>query len=331
MGKKRIAGIDVGCDELVVTIDDGSGRAAHHRFANDAGGHTKLVRALTKNGGSARVCLEATGVYSLEVSLALHHADRVEVMVANPRAVRDFAGARLARSKTDALDADVLVEFARRMPFEPWQPPAVEVLEIRAISRRIVGLAKTRRQERCRLHAARRAGSSSELVQDDIKAHIAQLEERITALQQQAIERIRSYAPMRKRFELLVSVTGIAETSGVHILAELAVLPEDMSVRQWVAHAGLDPRSFESGTSVYKRPRISKVGNSHLRSALYMPALVAVQYEPNVRAFYDALLARGKHKMQANVAVMRKLLHAIYGMTKHGERFDPEKFYRAAA
>jgi anaerobic selenocysteine-containing dehydrogenase len=77
----------------------------------------------------------------------------------------------------------------------------------------------------------------------------------------------------------------------VHILAELAVLPEDMSVRQWVAHAGLDPRTFESGTSVHKRPRMSKVGNSHLRSALYMPALVAVQREPRVRAFYDALLA----------------------------------------
>ena len=59
-----------------------------------------------------------------------------------------------------------------------------------------------------------------------------------------------------------------------------------------------------------------------------MPALVAVRWEPNVRAFYEKLLARGKTKMQANVAVMRKLLHAIFGMFKNGEPFEGEKFYR---
>ena len=196
---------------------------------------------------------------------------------------------------------------------------------------RIAALTKTRTQEISRLHAARRAGESSTLVCEDIAAHIEHLEDRIAGLQQRAIEQIRACAPIRERFELLMSVTGIAETSAAQILAEVAVLPDDMSVRQWVAHAGLDPRTFESGTSVHKRPRISKVGNSYLRSALYMPALVAVQHEPQVRAFYDHLLARGKTKMQANVAVMRKLLHAIYGMTKSGERFDPEKFYRLAA
>jgi hypothetical protein len=62
-----------------------------------------------------------------------------------------------------------------------------------------------------------------------------------------------------------------------------------------------------------------------------MPALVAVQYEPHVRAFHEALVARGKTKMQANVAVMRKLLHTIDGMWKSGERFDPDRFYRMAA
>ena len=90
-----------------------------------------------------------------------------------------------------------------------------------------------------------------------------------------------------------------------------------MTVRQWVAHAGLGPRHFESGTSVQKRPRISKAGNKYLRAALYMPAVVAVQHDPNVRAFYEKLLARGKTKMQANTAVMGKVLHTIYGMAPY--------------
>ncbi len=110
-------------------------------------------------------------------------------------------------------------------------------------------------------------------------------------------------------------------------MAELSTLPGDMDVRQWVAHAGIDPMQFQSGTSVDKPSRISRRGNAHLRRALFLPALVAVQHEPNVNAFYEKLLGRGKSKMQANVAVMRKLLHAIYGMLKHDRDFDGEKFY----
>ena len=90
---------------------------------------------------------------------------------------------------------------------------------------------------------------------------------------------------------------------------------------------GLDPREYTSGTSVHKKVRISKAGNKHLRRALYMPALVAVQHQDHVRAYYDHLLARGKTKMQALVATMRKLLHAIYGMFKHDQLFDGQKLY----
>ena len=82
---------------------------------------------------------------------------------------------------------------------------------------------------------------------------------------------------------------------------------------------------------MHKKVRISKAGNKHLRRALYMPALVAVQHQPQVRAFYDHLLARGKTKMQALVATMRKLLHAIYGMFKHDQPFDGPKVYASTS
>ena len=108
-------------------------------------------------------------------------------------------------------------------------------------------------------------------------------------------------------------------------------MPDGMAARQWVAHAGLDPRHFESGSSVDKPTRISKTGNRHVRAALYMPALVAIRSEPNVQAFYQAMLGRGKKPMQAIVAVMRKLLHAIHGMFKHNQDFVGEKFYRLNA
>jgi transposase len=95
-----------------------------------------------------------------------------------------------------------------------------------------------------------------------------------------------------------------------------------------VAHAGLDPRQYSSGSSVHKKTRISKTGDRHLRRGLYMPASVAVRHDPHVRAYYEHILARGKLKMQALVATMRRLLHAIYGMLESRQPFDGSKLYR---
>ena len=114
------------------------------------------------------------------------------------------------------------------------------------------------------------------------------------------------------------------------ILSELALLPADMTPRQWVAHAGLDPRLCESGTSVHKRARISKAGNAYLRASLYLPAMTAGQFDSHVAAFKEKLLRRGKATRQVHVAIMRKLLHAIYGMFHHHTPWDGSKFFAAA-
>ena len=138
---------------------------------------------------------------------------------------------------------------------------------------------------------------------------------------------IRENEELESAYRHLISVKGIAETSAVALLGELLVLPKDMNVRQWVAHAGLDPREFSSGTSVRKKVHISKVGNANIRRALYMPALVAAQHEPRVKAYYEKLQARGIAKQAAVVAVMRKLLHAIHGMFRTDTDFDGNKFF----
>jgi transposase len=315
--KPVCVGIDVAARELVVRTARGA-----WTVSNDAAGHQRLVRRLTKGGRAARVVLEATGVYHLDVALALHEAKRVEVMVANPRAVRDFGRASFQRSKTDKTDAEVLRTFAERMPFEVWRPPDPAILALRALSRRMVALTVTAAQERNRLHAARYP-----VIREDIEAHLAELEQRLSRLTQEALALLDAHPSLRRRFDHLCSVKGIATASALRILSELAVLPKDMTVRQWVAHAGLDPRQVESGSSIRKPARISKVGNRHLRAALYMPAMVAVQYEPQVRAYYEALLARGKKPKQALVAVMRKLLHSIHGMFDQDADFQGRKFY----
>jgi len=330
MSKVTEAGIDVSKDVLDVAVRRDGERLETARFDNDAAGHRKLVSWLTKRGHTARVVLEATGTYSLDVALALHRARGIDVMVANPRAVKNFAGALMQRSKTDLTAAVALREYAARMPFVGWVPPATQVLHLRALARRIGALVVERTRERNRLHALTATAEHLAAVSNDIAVNIRHLERRIALLTAPAVALIAEHADLQRAFDRLTSVPGIATHSAVQLLPELLVLPGDMTVRQWVAHAGLDPRACQSGTSVDKPARISKVGNAHIRRALFMPALVAVQHEPRVTAFFDKLVARGKKPLQAYVAVMRKLLHAIYGMFTTNTDFVAEKFYAAS-
>jgi transposase len=330
MRKRADAGIDVSKDVLDVAVRREGERLETARFDNDAAGHRTLVRWLTKSGRTARVVLESTGTYSLDIALALHRARGIAVMVANPRAVKQFAGALMQRSKTDLTAAAALREYAGRMPFVVWQPPAAEVLDLRGIARRIAALVVERTRERNRLHAVQATAAQLAVVVNDIEVNIRHLERRIELLTAEAVALISTHAGLHRAFERLTSVPGIATHSAVQLLPELLVLPDDMTVRQWVAHAGLDPRAYQSGTSVDKPARISKVGNAHIRRALFMPALVAVRHEPHVKAFFDKLVARGKKPIQAYVAVMRKLLHAIFGMFATQTDFVGERFHAAA-
>jgi len=321
-------GVDVDSEWLVCAMHRGGERLPLATFANTAAGHRKFIRWATKGGRVARVCLEATGIYSLEFALALHHAKKVEVMVVNPRAIKDFTRACMQRAKTDAVDAGGMLEFLERMPFVAWQPPAPEILELQAINRRIVQLTTELTREKNRRHASQFAGAAA--IAHDIEVNIHHLERRIERMHDSGLKLVRGVPALATKLAHLVSTKGIAETSAMRLLAELLVLPDDLAAPQWVAHAGLDPRPYESGTSVHRPRRISKVGNRHLRAALYMPALVAIQHEPNVKAFYNKLVTAGKKPMQAVVAVMRKLLHAIWGMLKHDQDFDGEKFLKIA-
>ena len=322
----QLVGIDVSAKTLHICWQTPVGTLQALELPNSADGHRQLCRQLTQRGHRARIALEATGFYSFDLACALAQHPRLEVMMVNPRAGYAFARANLQRSKTDAVDARTLLEFVRRMPFQPWQPPAAERLELRALGRRIAALTVTCTQEKNRLHAAASTPQLGAALREDLQLSIAQLEQRQERLQQQALELIERCAELKEQFQLLTSIKGFARKSALLVLAELVLLPQDMTARQWVAHAGIDPRQQQSGTCLQRPARISRTGNRHLRAALYMPALVAIQHELHVRAFYDQLRARGKAPLQAIVAVMRKLLHALHGMMRSRTPFDGGKF-----
>jgi transposase len=271
--------------------------------------------------------VESTGTYGLDLALELDETEGVEVMVNNPRTVRRFAQALMKRGKSDQIDGDVLMQFAQRMPFTRWNRPSAVALALRTISRRIKSVTQACTAEKNRLHAACVSKTTPRVVLRDIKQSIARLQKSVVSLTAEALKLVARDLQLKNNFQLMITATGIAKTSAIQILGELCVLSSDLDSRQWVAHAGIDPRHEISGTSVEKRPRISKAGNKYLRSALFMPALVARHHDPHLKAFADRLQAKGKQPIQVVVAVMRKLLVGLYGMLKNQQPYDGRKLF----
>lgn len=320
-------GVDVDSKLLVCKINRNGKSFPVTEFDNTPIGHRKFIKWVTKSSQNAKVCMEATGVYSLLFALALHQAKDIEVMVVNPRAIKHFGTASLQRGKTDALDAETILEYLMRMPFRLWQPPSDETFEIQHISRRIVQLTVLFTKERNRHLAASRLGAMGRVVANDTLVNMRHTERRIKTMESALLDLVTCIPELDEKLALLTSTTGIAKKTGPRILAELMTLPSDMTGPQWVAHAGLDPRPYESGTSTLKPRRITKAGNKYLRAALYFPALVASRNDPNVKAFYEKLIANGKKPLQALIAIMRKLLLAIWGMFKSNKPWDGNKFF----
>jgi transposase len=188
------------------------------------------------------------------------------------------------------------------------------------------GAAQSRRRRSVGFtHALGSSQALPALVLRERQRHQRYLEHRMKQLRREARRLIARDPELDRRYRLMLTVPGIGETSALPILGEWVVLSDRADARQWVAFSGLDPSVFTSGTSVEKRPPISRGGSRHQRRALYMPALVALRREPHRRGFYERLLSRGKARLQAVVAVMRKLLHALFAMFRSNQPYGGSK------
>ena len=323
---KTWAGVDVSAKTLAAKRRrENEEKDEAKAFSNDAAGNRELLKWI---GKGARVCMEATGVYHLQLALMLVAAG-VEVMVINPRVAKDFGRALSNRSKTDRVDAGTLLEYVWRMKFVAWKAPRAAILELRELGRRLSELVHAGAEEKNRFHAKNVAAISRTVIRD-VEMHVAQIEKRVNQIEKAAAVVIRGDAGLSEQFAILTKIPGIARRSAILLLTELAVLDPTMTVKQIVGHAGLDPREYESGSSVQKPPRISKLGNARLRAVLYMPALTAIRHDRGARLFFAQLVARGKKKMQAIVAVMRKLLHGIWIVLQRRTSFDSSILFAAS-
>ena len=240
MDKYDYAGIEVSLKELLVGVRRDGKEAVVRSFPNTAAGHKRVRKFIAKPKTTTRVVIECTGVYSIDLGIALSSCDGIELMMANPRSVRDYARALLRRSKNDRVDTLILISYAENMPFRRYAPPPQTALKLRSIARQVTAFIGQLTQHKNRLHATRLDSTASALVERSLKKAIAETEKLIARLEAEAMKLILSDPDLNHKFDLLVSAKGIGERSGIRILGELACLPDNLEPRQLTALAGLD-------------------------------------------------------------------------------------------
>ena len=306
-------GIDVAKDHLDIVVRPGG---QSWRTTTDAEALTVLAQQVQAHHPQG-VVLEATGGYEAAVvaALALALAD-LPVAVVNPRQVRDFAKATGRLAKTDQLDAALLAHFAEAVRPQPRPLPDAATQTLAALVERRRQVVAMRTAERQRLAQARIVA-----VRTHVQAHLVWLDAELAAVDHELRQQVEASSLWRVQEDLLTSVPGVGPTTACVLLAEVPELGH-LSSKQVAALVGVAPLNHDSGRSVHG-PRRIWGGRAGVRATLYMAALVATRHNPVLRAFYQALLARGKPKKVALVACLHKLLTILNALLKRQVRWQP--------
>jgi len=320
MTKTLYVGIDVSKAKVdVATTTDGKKIISIATFDNNLEGFKKLSKWIKKysdKSSKIHCCMESTGIYHEEIAEFLQETFIVSVI--NPYQSKAFAGSQLIRTKNDKVDAGILACYcAISQPDETVKTPE-EVKKLRRLLRFLNTQITARAKEKTRLHSVK-----DNDVADVLKTTILFLSDSIAQVEKLIKGHINNSPELKHQVELLKTIPGIGDKTAYEILAEIHIEDgKNINVKAQVAHAGLAPREYQSG-SIKGKPRICRTGNANLRKALYMPSMCAIQKNPLLSEFYHRLVNAGKIKMVALVATMRKLLVIAIGVLRNDRPFDP--------
>jgi transposase len=265
--------------------------------------------------------IEATGSYWVALAVSLHEAG-FAVAVVNPAHVHNYARSLPRRAKTDALDAQLLAQFAAERQPPRWTPPPQVYHELR---QRLVardGLLSMRQQARNQRHALQQWPVVVSSVCDHLNKVIAELETRLRELDAEIAQVMRDGA-WAESASLLTTIKGIGMVTTAWLLVSTLNFEGCASAEAAAAYAGLVPLARESGSSVRGRARIGHSGHARLRTALYLATLTATRFNPSIKAQYERLRRAGKPPKVARCAAARKLLHLAYAVVTKRRPFDP--------
>ncbi|HEX9114846.1 MAG TPA: IS110 family transposase [Anaerolineae bacterium] len=303
------------------------------RFANTEADFPPLAQAVTTKAQelgaeTIHLILEPTGGYEQPLAhFAL--AQGWQVSLPNPRTVKDWAKGQGRRGKSDRRDARVLAQYGAEKRPPAWQPIPEPVAVLEALLERRNDLEGMLRQERNRRDAMQAQNKYRGLVAESLEISIARLQKDIAALDDEIRKHLDRHPDLKQQVKDLDSVPGVGDRSVLPLLVVLhrwAELTHYQGTRQGLAaYLGLDPQPHQSGTSVRGRSWISRQGDPHMRSVLFMSALGGVRGANPLRTFYQRLVAAGKPKKVALVAAARKILVWAWAVFRYQVPFMAEK------
>lgn len=309
----NLVGIDVSCGQFDAVIEL-SDRRYHASFKDTGRGLSEFHKWLQKhNHTSPHLFLEATGRYWEPLAI-WSRKQGWGVTVCNPRYIRKFADSQGEINKTDKKDAGTVLAFAqtrKSTEIRIWDPPSAAVNQIREIQMVLEGECKTRTANINRS----RSGITTATAKAVLKADIEHSKKSQNFLEREALAVIKADEKLNAMFKVITSIKGIGTKTAIVLLARV-----DFSLfqkgRQLVAFAGLAPRKYQSGKTVKKKDQISRVGHADLRAAMYLPAIVSMTHDPEMRKYKERLEQQGKPKKVIICAIMARLLRTVFALVR---------------
>lgn len=312
------AGVDVSKKRLHVSVraeDD------HYSFSvqNTDEGWKELTDRLPEDSSTGLVGYEATGGYERGSVKAINDRTEISTVVINPHRVLSFARSKGLRTKTDAVDADTIAHYMETHEPDPSENPDSARSRLKELTRHLEHLKDKRSEEK-----TYREKVFDEGLKETIDETIDTYDEQIETVKEKIKDHIDEHPELQDSVEFMVSITGLGEETARALLAEMKdpLNPDELDPKSEVAHSGLAPEHHQSGTSL-DTSSMSRRGNARIRKLLYYPTLAAIRHNPVIKDFYERLIGRGKEKMVAVVACMRKMLHIVVGVLKNQAEFDP--------
>jgi transposase len=263
------------------------------------------------------ICLEATGVYHEALAYALFKMG-VKVSVINPAFIRNFAKGLGVRGKTDKKDSMVLARYSALIRPRLWQPETEDIRILKALLSRLTGLENDLQREHNRLEKAE-VSQASKTVIESIELMIEQLSKEVNRIKKLIDNHIEQNPKLKKDRSILKTIPAVGEVLSREMLSVLNSRDFEKA-SQAAAFVGVVPKLWESG-KMKGRTTLCKNGPGRIRAVLYMAAIVATKYNPDIKIQYERLLKAGKTKMQALGAAMRKLVQICFGVLKHQSEY----------
>lgn len=309
---KEIYGIDISKDVLDVYNSE----AGHLQFNNDEKGFKLLIKHLSKD---SLVVMEATGYYHYRLAQYLYKKG-FAISVVNPLSVKRFIQMKLAKVKTDKSDAKAIYEYGIMNDVPLYNALTDVQAECLQLFRLLDNYLKQGTATKNKLHGERSLGIPSKFVYRSLTRNLKHLNKEIELLEGRLLELVKQ--EQQHQLTLLKSIPGMGVKTALFLIVVTDGFRKFESAKQLCSYVGITPTIRESGSSIRGRSRISKVGNRKLRNLLFLCAFSACKHNKACKELYDRIVAKGKSKKLALIAVSNKLLKQAFAIAKSGLPYD---------